>query len=646
MNALVAEVEESNKEANSKVENVVNEINSLQQNLSELRSQLDIARKQQATFSESYSKILLEKQSVLSQIDSTRNQIDLLISNVGLKHNELRETDIERASLSSRYQDSTVDRELKEDIVVLNNEVNNLKQLLDSLKTNKSQIGAEVERLNSLLSKSTIELEKDKELMQLKENQIAALKNEKSLLLKEKEELSSLLKLELLQKDKVLKEKDELSNQLTMQKIEKERHEREKLEQEKREQEKREREKLERQKLEKLKQEKVEKLEQVKREKLEKLEQVNLEQEKLEKLKQENLEQEKREKLEQEELERQKLEKLKQEKLEQEKREKLEQERLEQEKREKLEQEKREKVEREQAKEESLKQSLLSDVDNFDKHLPNVTENTINSADFGGFDTTSFPASTEGFEPFDNDAADFSADGFDTSAFDSTNFDNNSSDTIQAFTGGFDSFGGDPFVATSSSNFESTAFAGSFDAPKTEDNFGAVDNADSSKGKFVDVNSEIFNAGDTFKKSISFNDNHPSDHSDSFDSPAFKSTEELPNVDPFTSTDSFNNSSSFGNDPFSAPENAPSQNQMNTDVSFDTFNVNSFGDDPFGPNVTKSNNDSFTVDSYDPFTTGTSATDSNIGFDDFGSTSIGNPFGDFASSNNASTDNDGFSSPW
>ena len=625
MNALVAEVEESNKEANSKVENVVNEINSLQQNLSELRSQLDIARKQQATFSESYSKILLEKQSVLSQIDSTRNQIDLLISNVGLKHNELRETDIERASLSSRYQDSTVDRELKEDIVVLNNEVNNLKQLLDSLKTNKSQIGAEVERLNSLLSKSTIELEKDKELMQLKENQIAALKNEKSLLLKEKEELSSLLKLELLQKDKVLKEKDELSNQLTMQKIEKERHEREKLEQEKleqekREQEKREREKLERQKLEKLKQEKVEKLEQVKREKLEKLEQVNLEQEK--------------------------LEKLKQEKLEQEKREKFEQERLEQEKREKLEQEKREQVEREQAKEESLKQSLLSDVDNFDKHLPNVTENTINSADFGGFDTTSFPASTEGFEPFDNDAADFSADGFDTSAFGSTNFDNNSSDTIQAFTGGFDSFGGDPFVATSSSNFESTAFAGSFDAPKTEDNFGEVDNADSSKGKFVDVNSEIFNAGDTFKKSISFNDNHPSDHSDSFDSPAFKPTEELPNVDPFTSTDSFNNSSSFRNDPFSAPENAPSQNQMNTDVSFDTFNVNSFGDDPFGPNVTKSNNDSFTVDSYDPFTTGTSATDSNIGFDDFGSTSIGNPFGDFASSNNASTDNDGFSSPW
>ncbi len=141
MDALVAEVEESNKNTNAKVENVINEINSLQQNLSDLRSQLDYARQQQVKVGESYTKVLVEKQSVLTEIDSTRSQIDFLIKIVTSKSNELREIDVTRASLSSRYQDNTVEHELNEDMVVLKNEVNNLKQLRESLKENKNQIG-------------------------------------------------------------------------------------------------------------------------------------------------------------------------------------------------------------------------------------------------------------------------------------------------------------------------------------------------------------------------------------------------------------------------------------------------------------------------------------------------------------------------
>lgn len=86
MIALVAEVEESNKITNSKVENVMNEINSLQQTLSELRNQLHDAQQQQVKVSEWYTNVLVEKQSVLTEIDITRNQIDFLIKIVASKN--------------------------------------------------------------------------------------------------------------------------------------------------------------------------------------------------------------------------------------------------------------------------------------------------------------------------------------------------------------------------------------------------------------------------------------------------------------------------------------------------------------------------------------------------------------------------------
>ncbi len=461
--------------------------------------------------------------------------------------------------------------------------------------------------------------------MLLKENQIATLKSEKSLLLKEKEELSNILKSELLQKDKAIKEKDDLSNQLTMQKLEHERLERERLEREKLEREKLEREKLEREKLER------EKLEREKLER-EKLEQEKLEQEKLE-----------REKLEREKLEREKLEreKLEQEKLE---REKLEQEKLE---REKLEQEKLEQEKLEHSKSESLKQSLLSDVDNFDKPEPKIAEENYQNTGLSGFNTTSFPESTEGFEPFDNNSPDFGVSGFDASAFGSTNFDN-TVDKTQDFSGGFDSFGSDPFAVVSSneivSSIESKAFDDSFGASKALNSFGPSDVA-----VFDEVASDPFT--ESLKITDTFNETHPSENSDSFDSTAFKSSEGFTNSDPFTSTDSFVDSNSFGNDPFSATENTPSQNQANIDTSFDTFNVNSFGDnDPFGENSTVPKNEPFGTDNFDPFTTGSAVADGNSGFDDFGSSINGNPFGEFDDSkpqnNNGNTDNDGFSSPW
>ena len=141
MIALVAEVEESNKITNSKVENVMNEINSLQQTLSELRNQLHDAQQQQVKVSEWYTNVLVEKQSVLTEIDITRNQIDFLIKIVASKNCELREMDVMRASLSSRHQDSAIEHEFNDNIMVLKMEVNDLKQMLESLKENKSQIG-------------------------------------------------------------------------------------------------------------------------------------------------------------------------------------------------------------------------------------------------------------------------------------------------------------------------------------------------------------------------------------------------------------------------------------------------------------------------------------------------------------------------
>jgi len=142
MNTLVVEVEENTKEINGKVENEINEINSLQQNLSQLRAQLDVARKKQTTVSESYTKILLEKQSLMSQINDNRNQIDLLTHDLSAKNIELRETDAKRASLSSRHQNSAaMEHELDNDIMILKTDISNFKQLLQNLSESKLKIG-------------------------------------------------------------------------------------------------------------------------------------------------------------------------------------------------------------------------------------------------------------------------------------------------------------------------------------------------------------------------------------------------------------------------------------------------------------------------------------------------------------------------
>ena len=462
-----------------------------------------------------------------------------------------------------------------------------------------------------------------------KENQIATLKNEKSLLLKEKAELSNLLRSELLQKDRAIKEKDDLSNQLTMQKLEHERLEREKLERERLERERLERERLERERLEQ-----------------DKLGRERLEQERLgrERLERERLE---RERLERERLEREKLE---QEKLERERleRERLERERLE---REKLEREKLEQEKLEQSKFELSKQRLLSDVSNIDKPELKIIEENIHNTGFSDFDT-SFPVSAEGFEPFDDGSSDFGVSGFDASAFVPTNFDN-AVDKIQDYSEGFDSFDSDPFVVGSGlstnemvSSIESKAFEDSFRASKALNSFGPTEVA-----AFDEVISDPFTVNESSKATDTFNETRPSEYSDSFDSTAFQSSEGFTNTDPFTSADSFVDSNAFGNDPFLATKNIPLQNQTNADTSFETFNVNSFGDnDPFGENSTLPNNESFCTDNFDPFTTGAAVTGGNSGFDDFGSSINGNPFGDFtdpkSQNNNGNTDNDGFSSPW